>query len=64
MNSIHRIISVSIICAATTLVQAQTFLEYQDQTVNRVNCEAPHAWFIPFSTEKEALKTLQRPADL
>lgn len=57
MNSIHRIISVSIICAATTLVQAQTFLEYQDQTVNRVNCEAPHAWFIPFSTEKEALTT-------
>ena len=57
MNIIHRFIFVSVISAAATVLQAQTFLEYQDQTVNRVNCEAPHAWFIPFSTEKEALTT-------
>ncbi|MBQ9523741.1 MAG: DUF4981 domain-containing protein [Bacteroidaceae bacterium] len=57
MNSIHRIISVSVICATATALQAQTFQEYQDQSVNRVNCEAPHAWFIPFSSEKEALTT-------
>ena len=57
MNPIHRIISVSVICAAATALQAQTLQEYQDQTVNRVNCEAPHAWFIPFSSEKEALTT-------
>ena len=55
MNTIHRFISVSVICATATVLQAQTFQEYQDQTVNRVNCEAPHAWFIPFSSEKEAL---------
>ncbi|MGN0234562.1 MAG: glycoside hydrolase family 2 TIM barrel-domain containing protein [Bacteroidaceae bacterium] len=34
--------------------QAQTFREYQDQSINRVNCEAPHAWFVPFGTEQEA----------
>jgi beta-galactosidase len=53
----NRIIIALIFCVATTLLPAQTFREYQDQTVNRVNCEAPHAWFIPFSNEKEALTT-------
>lgn len=53
----HRIVIALIFCVATTLLPAQTFREYQDQTVNRVNCEAPHAWFIPFSNEKEALTT-------
>ena len=38
----------------TPVVHAQTFREYQDQTVNRVGCEPLHAWFVPFVNESEA----------
>lgn len=53
----RRFLFVFVLCTAITMLRAQTFQEYQNQTVNRVNCEAPHAWFIPFNSEKEALTT-------
>ena len=37
-----------------TLSGAQTFLEYRDQSVNRVGCEPMRAWFVPFSSVQEA----------
>ena len=48
------LIIIHILCLLCLTSQAQTFTEYQDQTINRVNCEAPHAWFVPFPTEREA----------
>ena len=53
----YRLLFVFSFCIVITMLHAQTFREYQDQTINRVNCEAPHAWIIPFGSEKEALTT-------
>lgn len=44
-------------------LSAQTFTEYEDQTVNRVNCEAPRAYFIPHGNEQSALTQNREKSD-